>query len=489
MLGPIDYEQGARLRDFLVTEGYTEENLGARGIVELPSTKLRNMPRLRNLTREPCRLNCLLRWFWLGERQDRAISQQMMPHWFVELALDCGLLRREGGWLVPQLLLVQIDGCFITSDHPRTFDQGDSGLVLWPNPTSKLLARFAIRRPSQASLDLGAGNGILALGLASHSAQVVATDLNPRATECAIFNTRINGVRNVQCLTGDAFAPVANKQFDLIVTNPPFFITPTNSYMFCNNPLELDGLCRSLTREAPAHLADGGYFQMLCEWAQVGDQPWQERIAEWVEGTGCDAWVLKGHTHDPSQYAHVRITETLATAERDTQLYDQYMAYYLERHVTAIHSGLIALRRRDGQNRLVIEECSETPSTPFGETVLSTFAARDFLQDHTSDEALGILKPTISPHVRLESFFQPVDGKWQPSGLTLRLTKGFPFFVDVQPLVADFLARCDGTHSLQELCSDLAMRLKKPVEAVSPECLRIVRALIEKGLILPAEGK
>jgi len=485
MLRPIDYEHAARLRDFLMTEGYTEENLGARGITELPSTKLRNMPRLRDLTQERCSLNTLLRWFWLGDRQDRASSQEFVPSWFIDLAVDCGLLCQDGVWLLPQLMLVHIDGFFITSDHPKTFDQGDSGLVLWPNATSKLLARFAIRRASKASLDLGAGNGILALGLASHSQQVTATDLNPRATECAIFNARINGIRNVECLTGDSFAPCRDKQFDLILSNPPFFITPTNGYMFCNNPLELDSLCRSLTKEAPPHLTDGGFFQMLCEWAQVGVQPWEERIAQWMEGSGCDAWVLKGHTHELSQYAHVRITETLAAADRDTQLYDQYMTYYRERDVKAIHSGLIAMRKRDGQNRLVIEECPETPSTPFGETVLSAFAARDFLQDHSSDEALGKTKPKISPQVRLESFFQPVDGKWQPSSLTLRLTSGFPFFVDVQPLVADFLARCDGTHSLQELCSDLAARLKKPVETVSPDCLRIVRALIEKGLILP----
>ena len=35
-------------------------------------------------------------------------------------------------------------------------------------------------------------------------------------------------------------------------------------------------------------------MQMLCEWAQIKDQPWEERIAEWLQQTGCDAWVMKG---------------------------------------------------------------------------------------------------------------------------------------------------------------------------------------------------
>ena len=37
-------------------------------------------------------------------------------------------------------------------------------MVLWPNPTSKFLARFAVRRHSRATLDLGTGSGILSLG-------------------------------------------------------------------------------------------------------------------------------------------------------------------------------------------------------------------------------------------------------------------------------------------------------------------------------------
>ena len=42
----------------------------------------------------------------------------------------------------------------------------------------------------------------------------------------------------------------------------------------------------------------------------------------------------------------------------------------------------MAMRRRDGKNWVVIEEVAETPSSPFGETVLLRFAAREFLQAH-----------------------------------------------------------------------------------------------------------
>ena len=142
------------------------------------------------------------------------------------------------------------------------------------------------------------------------------------------------------------------------------------------------------------------------------------------------------------------------------------------------------MRRRDGNNWVVIEEVAETPSSPFGDTVLLRFAAREFLQAHSSDELMCAIKPKLSPHVRLESFFNQANGKWQPTGLTLRLTKGFPFFVDVQPLLADFLGRCDGSRTLAELCADLAAKLQKPVETVQPESYGMVRSLIERGLLV-----
>ena len=136
-------------------------------------------------------------------------------------------------------------------------------------PTSKFLARFAVSRQSRATLDLGTGSGILSLGAARHSDLVVATDLNPRVPSFVTFNARLNGIDNIEMLLGDGFEPVAGRSFDLILSNPPFFITPKLDYMFCDNSMELDQLCRRLVKEAPAYLNEGGYMQMLCEWAQV----------------------------------------------------------------------------------------------------------------------------------------------------------------------------------------------------------------------------
>jgi SAM-dependent methyltransferase len=474
-----------RLREFLVEAGYTEEHLGlAVGLRDLPSSRLRNLPRLLDLTRSPSRINTLLRWFWVEVPQDASAAAEHVPPWFIAMALECGLLRRHGQALWPEVMLFPTDTFIVAADHPSRIDSADPGLVVWPNPTSRLLSRFTVRRPSRATLDVGTGTGIQALSAAAHSERVLATDLNPRAVEVAAFNARLNGVENVQWRVGNGFEPVADSTFDLIVSNPPFMITPAAQYLFCHNPLDLDQLCRRLVREAPSHLNEGGYFQMLCEWAQVRGQPWSERLTEWFDGTGCDAWAIKGASYDPGEYAEERICSTVSSCARDGELYDSYMAYYRERAVEAIHAGLIAMRRRSGQNWMSLEEAPGTPAEPFGELVVQTFAIRDLLQSHQSDQQLLELRPHLSPSARFEQVFQPVERGWKLESLTLRSTDGFDRTLGLQPLVAEFLRRCDGTRPLDELIVAFAATVDAPVEQVRTECLGAVRKLMDRGFLL-----
>ncbi len=486
-LTPPTQDEACRLRDFFAQAGYTPENLRDNlGFNDLPSRRLRNLPRLLDRTSQPTPVHTLLRWFLVGVPIETQRARELVSDAITTLFLNCGLVVQQGDQLAPTVLLMPYDQFLIASDQTAKFDlPNPSDFVLWPNPTSRLLHRFAIQRPSHATLDLGTGNGIVAFWAKSHSDRVVATDLNPRATEFARFNARLNGLEGIEFLTGDRFEPVAGQTFDLIVTNPPFFITPSRRYLFCDNPFDLDGLCSRIVGEAPRYLNEDGYLQMLCEWAEVRGQPWQERVTGWFEGSGCDAWIMKGLTQDPSAYAEERIRGTAPDSpEGDAALYAEYMGYYRQRNVEAIHNGLIAMRRRSGKNWIMVEEGSHTPKDPFGESILQTFSARDFLLSHTSDEQVLAARPSLSPHARLEQQFQQAGGAWEQTSLQLSLTRGFPFIVGVQPLVAEFLSRCDGSHTLEELTRDLAGKVNASLEQVQKECLEVIRKLIERGFVL-----
>jgi methylase of polypeptide subunit release factors len=489
MLKLLSPEDARRLRTFFEEAGYTEPNLRKHlGAPELPSRHLRNLPRLLDRTSAPLAVNTLLRWFWLGLPQSTGEFTALLPEGLLALLLDAGLLDAEGDRYTPRAMLLPVESFLVASDHPTAIEAQQAEMVLWPNPTSKFLGRFAVRRHSHQTLDLGTGSGILSLGAARHSDTVIATDITERAALFARFNARLNGVENIEVLVGDLFEPVAGRTFDLILSNPPFFITPQTDFVFCENPMELDGLCRQLVKEAPAHLNEGGFLQMLCEWAQIEGQPWEERVAEWIEGIGCDAWVMKGLTQDPAEYAQHRIREVMQDPATDAELYQGYMNYYRQRGVEAIHDGLIVLRRRTGNNWVRIEEVPKTPTGDLGDLILSTFAAHDLLQAMEDDDALLAIHPKLAPGVRLEQICVQGDGQWRAESLTLRLITGFPFHMAMQPLVAEFLATCDGSRTAEEAVQSLAESVKAPMEQVRRECIAMIRKLVERGFIIMQES-
>ena len=151
-----------------------------------------------------------MRWFILGVPVERKAAREPIPDWVLKICLECGMLRAEGEALVPTVMLAPFEHLFITTDRSLKIEAGtDRDLVLAVNPTTWHLYRFMVRKPSRATLDLGAGCGALALAAVAHSESVVATDLNPRATEFASFNARLNGLDRVECLTGKTFEPAS----------------------------------------------------------------------------------------------------------------------------------------------------------------------------------------------------------------------------------------------------------------------------------------
>ena len=90
--------------------------------------------------------------------------------------------------------------------------------------------------------------------------------------------------------------PGAGERFDLIVSNPPYVISPLRRYLFRDSGLPVDEVCRSIVRAAPAHLDVGGHCQLLASWAHVAGEDWRQRLETWFAGTGCDAYVLRARS-------------------------------------------------------------------------------------------------------------------------------------------------------------------------------------------------
>lgn len=87
---------------------------------------------------------------------------------------------------------------------------------------TEVLLRAAPEPPAEGTfLDLGSGNGVLALTLARRSpaARVVAVEINERGRELTIGNAARNGIANVTVADPADVDPAL--RFDLIWSNPP----------------------------------------------------------------------------------------------------------------------------------------------------------------------------------------------------------------------------------------------------------------------------
>lgn len=102
-----------------------------------------------------------------------------------------------------------------------------SAATLIPRPDTECLVEQALARlPATPAriLDLGTGTGAIALALASErpDCQVTAVDVMPDAVALAQRNLERLGLPNVTVLQSSWFSALGDRQFETIVSNPPY---------------------------------------------------------------------------------------------------------------------------------------------------------------------------------------------------------------------------------------------------------------------------
>ena len=100
--------------------------------------------------------------------------------------------------------------------------------TLIPRPDTERLVELALEIiPDKAQweiLDLGTGTGAIALSLAKEkpNCSITATDQSNAALNIAKQNAEKNKIPNIEFIQSDWFGKLENKQFDMIVSNPPY---------------------------------------------------------------------------------------------------------------------------------------------------------------------------------------------------------------------------------------------------------------------------
>ncbi|MCW2831712.1 MAG: transferase [Aeromicrobium sp.] len=434
-------------------------------------------------------LATLVRLFALQAPADRATADAALPG-LVEPLAAAGILATSGDEVRARIDIRpygdEIHDWWIVCDPTSGLDgrQAPMGAeyVLGISEASSSLAQLTVREPVGRALDLGTGCGVQALHLAQHAAQVVATDVNPRALAMARLTARLNDI-NIDVRDGSLFDPVAGETFDLIATNPPFVISPpgSNVLVYRDSGMPGDSVVRHLVENAAEHLTDGGWCQILANWAHHDGSDWQDDVGAWLEGQPLDAWVLQREVVDPAAYVEMWLADAgLATAPDYVARYDAWLDWFASERIDAIGFGWLSLRKTAATPVRRLEEWTGEIAPPVGPGVAAwsrrTAALRELddaaLLDQAWRQAPDLVEETRGP-----------AGAEHPESIVIRLQQGVRRSRQVDTVEAGLVGASDGDLTSGQILDALAALLDRDSHELRQIYAASVRELVEDGFL------
>lgn len=429
---------------------------------------------------------------------------------------------------------------WLFSDH-GTLTQSEpvsDDFVLGLGGAGRTLAEITPRHRVRTALDLGTGCGIQAILLARHAEHVVATDFSMRALHLAALTAQLNGVEEIiEFRLGSLFEPVP-ESFDLVVSNPPFVITPQDRddhLEYRDGGMEGDGIMRTLLAQTPGHLRPDGHAVFLGNWEYGPDTV---DPTGWVGDAQTSIMVIERERLDPVAYAETWIRD--GGVARATQRWaadtEAWLADFAARSVDRIGFGWVRMHR-------LPDEASELGSKASGagseagtgteagtanshagtvnadfeagtagtdaETSGSAAAVRHFEE---LDQPLGANSAGIAAHLdtRLAMFewlaaaddaelaetafvrsgdvtehrhFMP--GQESPTMITLEQGTGFARTFASDPALSGFLGVADGALTLGAVAAALSGLLEVEESALRAQLIAQVRTLVPAGVVYP----
>lgn len=413
-------------------------------------------------------------------------------------------------WWVASDLGELVTGQALAPDH--VLGIGRAGLTL---------AALTPRKPVETALDLGVGCGIQTLYLLRHVRQVVATDISTRALEFTAFNVALAGVDSarVQLRQGNLLEPVAGQRFDLIVSNPPFVITPPSvrqaglplmEYRDAGGPI-LPVLVRGLED----HLNPDGVAVMLGNWEHREGTSWRTSVNQWI-GKSLDAWIIQREVQDPVEYAAMWLRDGGLTPERSGVAFENALAAWQEdfdsRQVSGVGMGYLVFHAPVAAGALsglggtalegqtapeepasdaaapgavvepwrVLEEVTTSGQGALGEHVAQVIAAHEALRG-LDDAQVAALKLRTASGLSKEEALTPTP---VPTAPVIRQAEGFGRVIAVgMPEVALLSASDEGLLTVAQIAAAVASLTSEDPAAVLADMVAATRTFAHAGMV------
>ena len=348
--------------------------------------------------------------------------------------------------------------------------------VLGASPASTTLSQLVPPGRYGRALDLGTGCGIQALHL--DAAQIVATDLNPRALDLARISLGLSGVP-AELRLGSLYEPVAGEAFDLIVTNPPYVMSPPGDVrlVYREGGFTADDLVRQVVTGGADHLADDGMMTVLCNWAVTADQPWEERLAELDRvPPAAMRWCSSGNssTRTSTSRSGSPTPAFPAPPSTSTAIAPGWTTSRAQASRPSAWGGSPSARP-DASARPSGSTTGRTPSTSRWGRPSGTSSAPSSRRGSPKPDFLARSWRT-HPGLVQETIGEP--GAADPQHLVLRQQYGFGRAVEADTALAAIVGACDGDLPLGVLVGAVAGLLDVDAEALRDEVVPPLRRLV-----------
>jgi hypothetical protein len=480
-------EAGARLVDcaadlgkVLAAARYSPSGLGSGRIAPNP---LEAVVLAHRLGSDP--LATLVNLFLAGSKVPTADAAGALHPLNIDDLVDACLLTRSDDHVRATMCIGWADDMLVAHDWQDGRPTGREHVVAVAQ-ASMTLADLTVRLPDVDALDVGTGGGVQAFQAADHAAHVTGTDVNTRALRLAEFGAGLNGLSNVNWREGSLLEPVGDQTFDLITVNPPFIISPDNTYLWrdAGQAARKPGsLGQQLVHDIVPRLRTGGWATMLASWPHPADGDWVAPVRSWLAESGCDAWVLRFATHDPIEHAETWLVQSVhATADFAAAL-DRWLAFYRDQDIEALTTGAIIMQRNDTRTEhLWTDEMPGSPTGSASDQIQRVFAHRRRLAQLTDEDLLdAVLTPL--PGNRLDQTLSRGDGGYEPAPTQLWTLPGLSVCATVSPVALPVVLELDGRRPLRDLIVAAADATGFASDQIRADALSTATRLIELGLV------